>query len=338
MPIVKKALTLEDLPAPPPDKTGWPWTEQTEPLPDRMPNGSEWPKISIVTPSYNQGQFIEETIRSVLLQGYPNLEYIIIDGGSTDSTTETIKKYEQYLAYWVSEVDEGQSDALNKGFTLSQGNICGYLNSDDLLLPKALYILSNIYDAERFKWISSSVLMGESLSSSQIWKPFVAALPLFVTNQTIAQQGVFWVADLMPKPYFDESRNYGMDHKFFTEIYLKHGPPQILDEVTAFFRIQPESKSLRLYALGEEENHKLIKEIIEKSDFNTAKSIQKEYERKKAVSAVIALLKEGPGSTKERIQATATAAKILLTAPFPLRDKIFISALIRLGIRLFKPM
>lgn len=96
-----------------------------------MPDCSFWPKISIVTPSYNQGQFIEETIRSVLLQGYPNLEYIIIDGGSTDDSVEIIRKYEKSLTYWVSEPDQGQSDALNKGFQKSTGEILAFLDSDD---------------------------------------------------------------------------------------------------------------------------------------------------------------------------------------------------------------
>jgi cellulose synthase/poly-beta-1,6-N-acetylglucosamine synthase-like glycosyltransferase len=111
--------TLIELPPPPPGKTGWPWTEESPQLPDTMPDGRPWPRVSIVTPSYNQGEFIEETNRSVLLQGHSNLEYIIIGGGSTDNSVDTIHKYEKWLAYWVSEPDRGQADAINPNFAFS---------------------------------------------------------------------------------------------------------------------------------------------------------------------------------------------------------------------------
>src|SRR5262245_19754812 len=106
--------TLPELPPPPLGKTGWPWTVETQRLPAVRPDGSTWPRISIVTPSYDQGQFIEETIRSVLLQGYPDLEYIVIDGGSTDGAVDIIRKYAPWLTYWTSEPDHGQAHAINK--------------------------------------------------------------------------------------------------------------------------------------------------------------------------------------------------------------------------------
>ncbi len=134
------SVNLNSLP-PREGKFGWPWTEEKTLIPPAMFDGFTWPKISIVTPSYNQGEFIEETIRSVLLQNYPNLEYIIIDGGSTDNSVEIIKKYEKFLTFWISEKDKGQADAVNKGWNKCSGAVLSWLNADDLLLPGALFTI-----------------------------------------------------------------------------------------------------------------------------------------------------------------------------------------------------
>jgi len=130
--------TLKELPPPPKGKTGWPWTEESIQLLDTMPDGRAWPKISIINPNYNHGQSLEEAIRSVLLQGYPNLEYILIDGGSTDNSLEIIKKYEPWIGYWVSEKDEGIYDAMNKGINIAKGEWLYFLGSDDILCSNIL--------------------------------------------------------------------------------------------------------------------------------------------------------------------------------------------------------
>ena len=106
---------------------------------------NSYPKISVITPTFNQGAFIEKTINSVLSQNYPNLEFIIIDGGSTDNTVEIIKKYEQHLTYWVSEPDRGQSHAINKGTAKSTGEILTWLNSDDWYMPGTLQRFAELF-------------------------------------------------------------------------------------------------------------------------------------------------------------------------------------------------
>jgi glycosyltransferase involved in cell wall biosynthesis len=121
-------------------KRGWPYEKPGEAVfPDSLPDGTPWPKISVITPSYNYGRFIEETILSVRNQGYPNLEYILIDGGSKDGTAEIIEKYREMFAYAVSEPDKGQSNAINKGFARATGELFTWINADDMLAPGALH-------------------------------------------------------------------------------------------------------------------------------------------------------------------------------------------------------
>ncbi len=129
--------TLSELPPPPEGRTGWPWTEESPSLPDTLPDGSPWPRLSIVTPSYNRQPFIEESLRSVLLQGYPDLELVVIDGGSTDGTIEILDRYRPWLAARVVEPDRGWRHAINKGFARCTGRIATFFSSDDVYLPGA---------------------------------------------------------------------------------------------------------------------------------------------------------------------------------------------------------
>lgn len=138
--MLPSSVSSLGLPEPPAGKRGWPW----DPV-NKMSIPGDWPRVTIITPSYNQGRFIERTLRSIHAQGYPNLEHIVIDGGSTDETVSILKKYERWLDYWVSEKDRGQTHAINKGLIRATGEILNWINSDDILYPGALFIVAAIW-------------------------------------------------------------------------------------------------------------------------------------------------------------------------------------------------
>jgi glycosyltransferase involved in cell wall biosynthesis len=240
--------TLQELPPPPLGRSGWPWTEESPQLTNTMPDGSLWPRISIVTPSFNQGQFIEETIRSVLLQGYPNLEYIIIDGGSKDASIEIIKKYEKSLTYWESRPDKGQSHAINKGWTRSSGTLLGWLNSDDLLLPETLKVLGEAHKGNPNALIAGDVINFFSFSSdTTITKQFGLTLKNFAGNLHARfswhQPGIYFPGDVLASTGpLDESLHYCFDYDLMCRV-LQYATAYYLKIPVAKFRIHPESKN-----------------------------------------------------------------------------------------------
>lgn len=208
-----------------------------------------YPKISIVTPSYNQGLFIEKTILSVLNQNYPNLEYIIIDGGSTDNSLDIIKKYEKFLTYWVSEKDKGQSDALNKGFKKATGDVLAWINSDDWYESNAFEIVANCFrnpgtniiagnckmvyhEAEEKNFIDKPNSI-DTLRLLQYWKPFFCPPQpsIFLKREVLEKTGIL-----------DETLTYGMDLDLWLRA-AKNFKFEYVDELLANYLIHNASKS-----------------------------------------------------------------------------------------------
>jgi hypothetical protein len=210
---------------------------------------SELPRITIVTPSFNQGRFLTRTIESVLSQRYENLEYLIIDGGSTDGSLEIIKRYQDRLHCWVSEPDGGQADAIAKGFARSTGEIMGWLNADDLLLPGALATVAQTFSRSRDIQMTygGTVVINEWDQMQGIRMQAPARFEtLYYGGQIINQEAVFWARTLYNRVGgLNSQLQYALDYDLWirmSRLTMPHHVPVIL----AAFRQHPSQKSRRM--------------------------------------------------------------------------------------------
>jgi len=214
------------------------------------------PRISIVTPSFNQAHYLEETIRSVLLQGYPNLEYIVIDGGSTDGSIEIIRKYEPWLAYWISEPDRGQADAINKGFRQSSGQIMNWVNSDDCLLPNALRHVAAHFHAHP----TAQIVCGfrrNVLGHARTRRVRAYLRPDKYTLSRIcyiAQETTFWRRAVWETVgELDASYRFALDFELWQRILAAGYQFTLMPRFTGLFRLHPDSKGSRWWSVRTEE-------------------------------------------------------------------------------------
>jgi glycosyltransferase involved in cell wall biosynthesis len=228
---------------------GWPWGEACARY-DKSEAIKDLPKISIITPSYNQGIYLEETIRSIVLQNYPYYELIIIDGGSTDNTLEVIRKYEPWITYWVSEHDRGQSHAIQKGLDRATGEIINWINSDDLVAPGAFHRLAAEFDLTKYDVICGNCdYFLQDLNHLDLRNERMGLGPTVgdtFLGQKINQPSTFFKTSVLKELGVDEQFQYTMDLDLWYRYLLRAGQSRILlsESLLTYFRLHESSKTV----------------------------------------------------------------------------------------------
>ena len=206
------------------------------------------PKLTIITPSFNQAAFIEKTLRSVLDQGYENLEYLVVDGGSTDGSEDVIRRYEDRLAWWVSEPDAGQTDALNKGLRRATGEVVAYINSDDYYLPGAFEAAVSALERSDRLWAVGTCRFADATGRvDHLWRPELprgARYLCILDSWGVPQAATFWRREAFERfGHFREDMHYAFDTEFGLRLALAGELPEIVDRELAVRVEHEEAKS-----------------------------------------------------------------------------------------------
>lgn len=235
------------------------------PIPAPAPQDESWPRITVVTPSFQQAAYLERTLRSVVLQGYPNLEYIVMDGGSTDGSVDVIRRYEDHLTYWVSAKDEGHADALAKGFARATGSILAFLNSDDLYLPGALRAVGERFRASDRPQVvygnTCRIDPDERVLHENRQTPFMPLGYVYGASD-LQQPSVFFDAELFRRVGgMDRTYYFSFDTHLFLRFMAAHARFAFVRQFLSCFRVHPDSKTSTVSHISEADTAKLQAEF-----------------------------------------------------------------------------
>jgi glycosyltransferase involved in cell wall biosynthesis len=260
-----------EIPQPIARRTGWPWgaadSVAVRPQADSQAGPRSWPRITVVTPSFNQGQFLEETIRSVLLQNYPNLEYIVVDGGSTDQSIEVMRHYQNCITHLISEPDQGQSDAICKGIHLATGELLNWINSDDRLEPGTLWELATQFrstsDLYAFEvTVEDANGRPPAYSDTRMFNRNLSAMAMLRCDRYSFSQPGLWfrMEALYQCGGIDRTLNYGFDWDLIVRYLSKHPRVQYSSSTGAMFRLHDQSKTMMESAKVDEAENRFKQE------------------------------------------------------------------------------
>ena len=240
-----------------------------------------FPKISIITPTYNQGQFIEETIQSVISQNYPNLEYMIFDGGSTDNTIEIIKKYEKHLSYWESKPDRGQAHAINKGLEKATGEIFQWLNSDDYLEKNALFKIAEAFNDKNIDAVAGQTQyfsINKKYKIEQLRNINSESLMFWNQNIVYTQPGIWLKRELMLNINgVKEKYHYAFDTEMIIRYLSKYPKINYIENLLVLFRLHDESKTVSSPEKFIQEREIFIQELYKDNFYTELKKLTKKW-------------------------------------------------------------
>jgi glycosyltransferase involved in cell wall biosynthesis len=330
---------LSEIPSPANSRSGWPWTEETPYAPDRMANGSEWPLISVVTPNFNYERYLETTIRSVLLQGYPNVEYIVQDDGSTDGSVDLIRKYEKFLSHWSSEPNAGQVPAINRGMRRAKGSILCYINSDDYFMPGAFRAAAEFFHKNPDVDIANGRCRVVDENEKKIGDHFGDIRSL---DEVLDLWDVWWAKRQFVQPEtFWRQRVYETIGDFRNDLYIVFDyeywvrafgagfNARPLDYETAAFRIQPNQKTSNAERVAREEI-RVVNEWIWDPRTPISKSARRQLQGKWIFDAVFRkTADESVAKGEGRLQRWWKLGRLLTKYPQMLTTRQFFDRLFR---------